>query len=131
MGRDGEGRKELQRAEYRNRKDGMETGRTEEERGTVGTADRGVREAGKGKCGRLSSQNRAEADERKQKRGESPKAKGKHRWNGCGSETGKDERKQTGSRVRRTEREDTGNRVGRNGESQGSESGEGALRKPL
>ena len=40
----------------------METGRTEEERGTVGTADRGVREAGKGKCGRLSSQNRGEAE---------------------------------------------------------------------
>ena len=62
MGRDGGRRKELQRAEYRNRKDGMETGRTEEERGTVGTADRGVREAGKGKCGRLSSQNRGEAE---------------------------------------------------------------------
>ena len=87
----------MQRAEYRNRKEGMETGRTEEERSTVGTADRGEREEGKGKSGRLSSQNRAKADERKRKRGESPKAKarGKHRWNGCGSETGKDERKQT------------------------------------
>ena len=92
----------MQQAEYRNRKEGMETGRTEEERSTGGTADRGEREEGKGKNGRLSSQNRAEADERKRKRGESPKAKakGKHRWNGCGSETGKDERKQTGSRVR-------------------------------
>ena len=111
----------------------METGRTEEERSTVGTADRGEREEGKRKNGRLSSQNRTEADERKRKRGESPKAKaeGKHRWNGCGSETGKDERKQTGSRVRRTEREDMRNQVGRNGESQGSESGEGAPRKPL
>ena len=47
----------MQEAEYRNRKDGMETGRTEEEkrRGrkeperTVGTAVRGDREAGKGK----------------------------------------------------------------------------------
>ena len=62
MGRDDGRRKELQRAEYRNRKDGMETGRTEEERGTVGTADRGVREEGKGKVGRLSSQNRGEAE---------------------------------------------------------------------
>ena len=99
MKRGGVRRKELQKAEYRNRKEGMETGRTEEERSTVGTAVRGKREEGKGKSGRLSSQNRAEADERKRKRGESPKAKveGKHRWNSCGSEAGKDERKQTGS----------------------------------
>ena len=68
----------------------------------MGTADRGAREEGKGKRGRLSSQNRAEADERKRKRGESPEAKaeGKHLRNGCGSESGKDERKQTESRVR-------------------------------
>ena len=32
MRRDGGRRKELQKAEYRNRKKGMETGRTEEER---------------------------------------------------------------------------------------------------
>ena len=67
----------MQKAEYRNRKEGMETGRTEEERSTAGTAVRGKREEGKGKSGRLSSQNRAEADERKRKRGESPKAKAK------------------------------------------------------
>ena len=60
-------RKELQKAEYRNRKKGMETGRTEEERSTGGTAVRGEREEGKRKNGRPSSQNRAEADERKQK----------------------------------------------------------------
>ena len=58
-------RKEVQKAEYRNRKKGMETGRTEEERSTGGTADRGEREEGKGKNGRLSSQNQTEADERK------------------------------------------------------------------
>ena len=99
MKRAGERRKELQKAEYRNRKEGMETGRTEEESSTAGTAVRGKREEGKGKSGRLSSQNRAEADERKRKRGESPKAKaeGKHRWNSCGSEAGKDEKKRTGS----------------------------------
>ena len=57
----------MQKAEYRNRKEGMETGWTEEERSTVGTADRGEREEGKGKSGRLSSQNRAKADERKRK----------------------------------------------------------------
>ena len=67
MRRDSERRKEMQEAEYRNRKEGMETGRTEEEKSTAGTADRGKREEGKGKSGRLSSQNRAEADERKRK----------------------------------------------------------------
>ena len=51
------GERKLQKAEYRNRKKGMETGRTEEERSTGGTADRGEREEGKGKSGRLSSQN--------------------------------------------------------------------------
>ena len=64
----------MQKAEYRNRKEGMETGWTEEERSTGGTADRGEREEGKRKIGRLSSQNQAEADERKQKQGKSPKA---------------------------------------------------------
>ena len=58
MRRDSERRKEAQKAEYRNRKKGMETGRTEEERSTGGTADRGEREEGKGKSGKLSSQNR-------------------------------------------------------------------------
>ena len=118
----------MQKAEYRNRKKGMETGRTEEERSTGGTADRGEREEGKRKNGKLSSQNRAEADERKRSEGKGPKAKakGKHRWNSCGSETGRDERKRTESRVRRTGEEDMGNQVGENGEDQGSESGEGA-----
>ena len=55
----------MQEAEYQNRKKGMETGKTEEERSTGGTADRGEREEGKRKNGRLSSQNRTEADERK------------------------------------------------------------------
>ena len=67
MRRDSGRRKETQEAEYRNRKKGMETGRTEEERSTGGTADRGEREEGKGKSGRLSSQNQTEADERKRK----------------------------------------------------------------
>ena len=58
-------RKELQKAEYRNRKDGMATGRTEEEICTVGTAARGKREEGKRKSGRLSSQNRAKNGRKK------------------------------------------------------------------
>ena len=69
MRRDGGRRTELQEAEYRNRKEGMETGRTEEGRSTAGTADRGKREEGKGKGRRLSSQKQAEADERKWKAG--------------------------------------------------------------
>ena len=47
----------MQEAEYQNRKKGMETGWTEEERSTGGTADRGEREEGKRKNGKLSSQN--------------------------------------------------------------------------
>ena len=133
MRRGSDRRKETQEAEYRNRKKGMETGWTEEERSTGGTADRGEREEGKRKNGRLSSQNQTEVDERKRTRGESPKAKakGKHRWNSCGSETGRDERKRTESRVRRAGKEDMGNQVGENGEDQGSESEEGAPRKQL
>ena len=65
MRRDSERRKELQKAEYRNRKEGMETGRTEEEKSTEGTAAGGDREEGKRKGRRLSSQKQAEADERK------------------------------------------------------------------
>ena len=57
----------MQEAKYRNRKEGMETGRTEEERSTGGTAVRGEREEGNGKNGKLSSQNQTEADERKPK----------------------------------------------------------------
>ena len=128
MRRDSGVERKCRKAEYRNRKNSMATGWTEEERSTGGTAVRGEREEGKGKNGRLSSQNQVEADERKRKRGERPKAraKGKHRWNSCGSETEKDERKQTGSRVRRTGEEDTGNQVGKNGENPRSESGRGS-----
>ena len=67
MRRDSERGKEMQEAEYRNRKKGMETGWTEEERSTGGTAVRGEREEGKRKNGKLSSQKQAEADERMQK----------------------------------------------------------------
>ena len=61
-----------------NRLDGRGTrrGRKEPE-STGGTADRGEREEGKGKNGRPSSQNRAEADERKQKVREKPESESK------------------------------------------------------
>ncbi len=77
-------------------------GRGKKHRGNRRQGNTGRRER---KDGRLSSLSRAEADERKRKRGESPEAKaeGKHRRNSCGSEAGKDERKQTESRVRETE----------------------------
>ena len=55
------------------------------------------------------------ASRKARKRSESGN-EGKHRWNGCGSETGKDERKRTGSRVRRTGKESMGNQAGKNGE---------------
>ena len=77
MRRDSERRKEMQEAKYQNRKEGMETGRRDEERSTGGTADRGEREEGKGKNGKPSSQNQAEADERKRKRGKKPESESK------------------------------------------------------
>ena len=109
----------------------METGWTEEERSTGGTADRGEREEGKRKNGRLSSQNRTEVDERKRKRGESPRARaeGKHRWNSCGSETGRDERKQTESRVRRNGREAWETRWIGSGKARKLKGGEAAPKK--
>ena len=58
-------KKEMQKAEYQNRKEGMATGRTEEERSTGGTAVRGEREEGKRKNGRLSSQNRKRSGRKK------------------------------------------------------------------
>ena len=64
----------MQKAEYRNWKKGMETGWTKEERSTVGTAVRGEWEEGKGKNGRLSSQNRTVADERKRRKGKKPES---------------------------------------------------------
>ena len=71
------------------------------------TAAWGSQEEGKRKCRMLSNQKRAEADERKlkesrksrQRNGRKKVDRGKHRWNSCGSETGKDERKQTESQV--------------------------------
>ena len=62
----------MQEAEYQNRKEGMETGQTDEERSTEGTAARGEREAGKRKGRRLSSQKQAEADERTRNAGGKP-----------------------------------------------------------
>ena len=59
------------------------------------------------------------------------KAGSKHLRNSCGSESGKGERKHTGSLSTGTGTERTGNQAGQNGENRRSESGIGALRKPL
>ena len=77
MRRNSDRRKETQEAEYRNRKEGMETGWTEEERSTGGTADRGEREEGKRKSGRLSSQNRNGSGRKKAEEREKPESESK------------------------------------------------------
>ena len=83
---------------------------------------------------RLSSQNRNGRGRKKPEgKGKRPKAKaeGKHSWNSCGSEARKGERKQTAKLSTKTGKESTGNQAGKNGENRESESGTGALRKPL
>ena len=56
----------------------METGRTKEERSTEGTAVRGEREEGKGKNGKLSSQNRNRSG-RKEAEGKGKARKREHK----------------------------------------------------
>ena len=92
------------------------------------------REERKGRNRRLSSwkrrrSGRKEADGKRKIR--KARAGGKHLRNSCGSESGKGERKQTGKLSTETGVERTGNQAGANGEDRGSESGDGALRKPL
>ena len=114
-----------------------EKGETEEARAETGTgkaAGRRNREEKERKDRRLSSRKRKGSGRKEaERKWKIPKAKaeGKHLRNSCGSESGKGERKRTVEPSTRTEKEDTGNQVGENGESQGSESGEGAPRKPL
>ena len=103
-----------------------EKGETEEAKAESGTGKAAVRrnrEEKERKNRRLSSwkwkRNRRNKVERKRKILK-VKPEGKHLRNSCGSESGRDERKQTESRVQRTGKEDTGNQVGKNGEKQGS-----------
>ena len=56
--------------------------------------------------------------------------KGKHLWNGCGSEAGKDERKQTENRVCGTGRKRTGNQPWMKGRSDGDERNRSLDEKP-
>ena len=59
------------------------------------------------------------------------RAEGKHLRSGCGSESGKGERKHTARLSTGTGKECTGNQAGENGEDRRNESERGALRKPL
>ena len=79
----------------------VENGEAERKNRSTGKATvRQDQEEGKGRNRGLSSQNRKRSGRKKaEKEGKRPRAKaeGKHLWNSCGSEAGKDERKQTES----------------------------------
>ena len=114
-----------------------EKGETEEARAEAGTGKAAVRrnrEEKERKNRRLSSWKRKASGRKKANlkwKMPEAQAEGKHLWNSCGSEAGKGERKRTAELSTSTRKEDMGNQVGEKGESQGSESGKGALRKPL
>ena len=59
------------------------------------------------------------------------RAEGKHLTSGCGSESGKGERKHTARLSTGTGKECTGNQAGEIGEDRRNERESGALRKPL
>ena len=59
------------------------------------------------------------------------RAEGKHLRSGCGSESGKGERKHTAKLSTGTGKECTGNQARQNWEDRRNESESGALRKPL
>ena len=67
---------------------------------------------------------RKEPEETKGRRSE-------HLWNGCGSETGKSERKQTVGLSKQNRKKRTGNQPGRKRKNQSNERSEGATEKPL
>ena len=102
--------------------------------GTGEATVRRKREERKGRNRRPSSRKRKrsgrkEAEAKRKIR--KAKAGSKHLRNSCGSESGKGERTHTAKLSTGTGKECTGNQAGENGENRGSESGDGALRKPL
>ena len=104
---------------------------------TEGTAGRGEREEGKRKNGRLSSQKRAEADERKQKASGKPgrEAKAEKKGSTGGTAVGAKPGRMKGNE-QEAEYEEPGKkawetRPGRTGKGQGSVSGRVAPGKPL
>ena len=83
---------------------------------------------------RLSSQNRKmrRTKESRKRRGKAEsESKGKHLWNGCGSETRKDERKRTECQVREPRRNAREIRQERMGETVKPKGRAEALEKPL
>ena len=101
-----------------------EKGETEEARAKTGTGKASVRqnrEEKERKNRRLSSwkrkRNGRKKVERKWKRLE-VRTEGKHLWNGCGSETGKSEKKQTVKLSTGTWKEGTRNQAGEKGETE-------------
>ena len=113
----------------------MENGRSESRRRALEKQLRGGnRKKRERKKRRLSSQNQKRSGRKKaEEEGERPKAKakGKHRWNSCGSEIGRDERKQTEKPSTRTVKESMRDQAGENGENGRSESGRRAPKKQL
>ena len=109
-----------------------EKGETEEVRAESGTGKAAVRrnrEEMERKNRRLSSWKRKTSGRKKGSRKWKmleAKAEGKHLWNGCGSETGKDERKQTGKLSKQNWKEGTGNQAGDKGKDLRNERTEGA-----
>ena len=92
------------------------------------------REERKGRNRRLSSRTESRRDRKEteaDRKMQEAKAEGKHLRNGCGSESGKGEKKQTETLSTKTGKECTGNQAGENGENRRNESESGALRKPL
>ena len=114
-----------------------EKGETEEAKAETGTGEADVRrnqEEEERKNRRLSSQNRKKSGRKKadgKRKIRKAKAGSKHLRNGCGSESGKGERKHTAKLSTKTGKECTGNQAGKNGENRRNESESGALRKPL
>ena len=99
----------------------------------MGTADRGAREEGKGKSGRLSSQKQAEADERKRKAGGKPGSESRREapveqlW-----ERSREGRKETDRKPSTGSRKgSTGNRAEEKVEDGEAERRNRALEKPL
>ena len=113
----------------------VESGEAERKNRSTGRAtERQGQEEGNGRNRELSSRKRNRRG-RKEPEGKrkNPKAKaqGKHLRNSCGKRI-REGRKETNRKLSTgTGKECTGNRVGKNGESQGSESGDGAPEKPL
>ena len=101
---------------------------------TEGATVRQEREKRKGRNRRLSSRKQRRSGRKKaegKRKIRKAKAGSKHLRNGCGSESGKGERKHTAKLSTGTGKDCTGNQAGKNGEIVRRECGIRELRKPL